>query len=283
MIIYDYCKNVELEKVYDAFQIGFSDYIVKFQISKEDFIKRFFGPEGNQLENSFIALDKGSPIGLILGGIKEYEGMRTMRCGSLCVHPDYRGKGISKNLFQLHKRAAVDNKCKQMFLEVIVGNDRAIKFYNNLGYEKIYDVRYYFNKDIDRLHGKLDETIDIQEIDSDTVFNLSETIRDIHINWQNSFDYTRKLEGLVYYGAYKENKLIGAMSISKNGRIFFIWVNPNYRQRGIGRKLILKGVSDLDLNNLSISFPNNSSIHGFVKHMNFQEDNISLYEMYLII
>lgn len=283
MITYDYCNNIEFEKVYNAFRIGFSDYIIKLEISKEDFMKRFFGPEGNQLENSFIALDKGNPIGLILGGIKDYEGIRTIRCGTLCVHPDYRGKEISKNLFQLHKRAAADNKCKQMFLEVIVGNDRAIKFYSKLGYEKVYDIKYYSNKNINELHEGVDESTDIEEITFDTILNLSEEIKDIHINWQNDFDYMKKLEGLIYYGVYEENKLIGAMSISKNGKIFFIWVNPQYRQKGIGRSFILKAVKDLNLKNMTISFPNNANIECFVKRMNFQKDNISQYEMYLTI
>lgn len=283
MIIYDYCSNVEFEKVYNAFRIGFSDYIIKLEISKEDFMKRFFGPEGNQLENSFIALDDGNPIGLILGGIKDYEGIKTIRCGTLCIHPDYRGKEISKNLFELHRRTAIDNKCKQMFLEVIVGNDRAIKFYSKLGYEKVYDIKYYSIKDIDKLQGDVDESIDIEEVTFDTILNLSERIKDIHINWQNDFDYMKKLEGLMHYGVYKESKLIGAMSISKNGKIFFIWINPEYRQKGIGRNLILKTAKDLNLNNLNISFPNNANIEGFIKKMNFQKDNISQYEMYLTI
>lgn len=283
MIIYDYCSNVEFEKVYNAFRIGFSDYIIKLEISKEDFMKRFFGPEGNQLENSFIALDDGNPIGLILGGIKDYEGIKTIRCGTLCIHPDYRGKEISKNLFELHRRAAIDNKCKQMFLEVIVGNDRAIKFYNKLGYEKVYDIKYYSIKDIDKLQGDVDESIDIEEVTFDTILNLSEEIKDIHINWQNDFDYMKKLEGLIHYGVYKEPKLIGAMSISKNGKIFFIWIKPEYRQKGVGRNLILKTAKDLNLNNLNISFPNNANIEGFIKKMNFQKDNISQYEMYLTI
>ncbi|WP_406243202.1 GNAT family N-acetyltransferase [Tissierella carlieri] len=283
MIIYDYCSNIEFEKVYNAFRIGFSDYIIKLEISKEDFMKRFFGPEGNQLEHSFIALDEGNPIGLILGGVKDYEGIRTIRCGALCVHPDYRGKEVSKNLFQLHRRAAVDNKCKQLFLEVIVGNDRAIKFYSKLGYEKVYDIKYYSIKDIDKLQGEADEAIDIEEVTFDTILNLSEEIKDIHINWQNDFDYMKKLEGLNYYGVYEENKLIGAMSISKNGKVFFIWVNPQYRQKGIGRSLILKATNDLNLNSVSINFPNNASIEGFIKHMNFKKDSISQYEMYLTI
>ncbi|WP_201259936.1 GNAT family N-acetyltransferase [Tissierella sp. P1] len=93
----------------------------------------------------------------------------------------------------------------------------------------------------------------------------------------------KKLEGLNYYGVYEENKLIGAMSISKNGKVFFIWVNPQYRQKGIGRSLILKATNDLNLNSVSINFPNNASIEGFIKHMNFKKDSISQYEMYLTI
>ncbi|MDR7855071.1 GNAT family N-acetyltransferase [Tissierella sp.] len=283
MIIYDYCNNVEFEKVHEAFQIGFSDYMIKLELSKEDFLKRFFGPEGNRLEHSFIALDEGKPVGVILGGIKEYEGVKTIRCGTLCIHPDYRGKGISKNLFDLHKKVALDNECKQMFLEVIVGNDRAINFYRNLGYEKIYDIKYYSHKDPHSLHEEIDNSIDIEEIAFDRVVNLSVEIKDIHVNWQNDFDYLKKLEGLVHYGVYEGSRLIGALSITSNGKIFFLWTESQFRHRGIARSLITKAVDDLKLNNLSISFPNNARIEGFVKSMKFQRDKISQYEMYLTI
>jgi ribosomal protein S18 acetylase RimI-like enzyme len=283
MIRYDYCNNVEFEKVYNAFRIGFSDYIIKVDISEEGFMERFFGPEGNQLEHSFIALDNGSPIGLILGGIKDYEGIKTIRCGALCIHPDYRGKEISKELFKLHKKVALENQCKQMFLEVIVGNDRAIKFYNKLGYEKVYDIKYYSLREIDNIQKEVGRPIEIEKITLDTVSNLSQSLKDIHINWQNDFDYMRKLQGLVHYGVYKESKLIGAMTISINGKILFIWVNPVQRQKGIARNLILNAVNDLNLKGLNISFPNNAKIEGFIKKINFQKDNILQYEMYLTI
>src|SRR5690554_1531318 len=102
MIRYYNCKDIDSDKIYEAFSVGFSDYIVKMDISKEDFFRLFFGTEGNDVNYSFIALDKDKPIGLILGGIKNYEGTKTIRCGALCVDPDYRGKGISHELFRLH-------------------------------------------------------------------------------------------------------------------------------------------------------------------------------------
>ena len=52
--------------------------------------------EGNSLEHSFLSLDGDKPVGVILGGIKIYESIKTMRCGTLAIHPKYRGIGVSK-------------------------------------------------------------------------------------------------------------------------------------------------------------------------------------------
>jgi len=54
MVTYKRCSEVDINSVYEAFQIGFSDYIIKINMSKDDFITRFLGPEGNCLEHSFF-------------------------------------------------------------------------------------------------------------------------------------------------------------------------------------------------------------------------------------
>ena len=283
MITYNCCSTVEFENIYNAFQIGFSDYIIKIEMSKEIFLNRFFGPEGNQLEYSYIAFDQGMPIGVILGGIKNYEGVKTLRCGALSIHPDYRGKGVSKKLFELHRQVAIDNNCKQMFLEVIVGNDRAINFYRNLGYEKVYDINYYTcqnNKDINK---EIDDLIEIKNISFNATKSLSNQLKDTHINWQNDFDYIERLDGLVHYGVYKDSEIIGALSLSTNGKIYFIWTKPSERHKGIARNMIIKALIELNLKQLSISFPNNANLAGFVKHNNFKKEEISQYEMYLTL
>ena len=48
----------------------------------------------------------------------------------------YRGKGISQRLMEFHREEAKKLDCKQLFLEVIVSNDRAINFYKKLGYRE---------------------------------------------------------------------------------------------------------------------------------------------------
>ena len=285
MITYDCCSTVEFESIYNAFQIGFSDYIIKIEMSKEIFLQRFFGPEGNQLEHSYIAFDQGMPIGVILGGVKNYEGVKTLRCGTLCIHPDYRGKGVSKKLFELHRQVAIDNNCKQMFLEVIVGNDKAINFYKNLGYEKVYDINYYsYQNDKDKdVSKEIDDLIEIKKISFNAIKSLANQLKDIHINWQNDFDYIEKLEDLVHYGVYKDSEIIGALSLNTNGKIYFIWTKPSERHSGIARNMLRKALIELNLKELSISFPNNANLAGFVKHNNFKKEEISQYEMYLTL
>src|SRR5690554_5103896 len=102
IVVYKNCYDVDFELVYQCFNEGFSDYIVKFDLSLEAFKKRFFGPEGNDLKHSFIAIENNRPVGLILGGIKYFQGIKTMRCGALCIVPDFRGTGVADELFYLH-------------------------------------------------------------------------------------------------------------------------------------------------------------------------------------
>ncbi|MGK9486571.1 GNAT family N-acetyltransferase [Bacillus tropicus] len=282
MIQYKRCSEVNIDLVNEAFKDGFSDYIIKMEVSKEDFIKRFFGVEGNSLEHSFLALDGDMPVGVILGGIKDYENIKTMRCGTLAVHPNYRGVGVSQMLFELHKEEALQNECKQLFLEVIVGNDRAIRFYTKLGYEKVYDLSYYNLKDMTKIINKDCKGIEVKQLDF-TSFKLEvQKWLHFHINWQNDMDYIEKTNH-TFYGAYVDNDLKGSICINEQGKISFIFIDKEYRNRGIGSKLLQVARDELNLESLLISFPNNSLLEGFVKRTGFEKNSLAQYEMYVLL
>lgn len=282
MIAYKKCTEVNEDAIFEAFQAGFSDYMIRFEMSKDAFIKHFFGPEGNRLAHSFIALDEGKPIGLNLGGIKIYEGIKTLRCGALCVHPDYRGTEVSEKLFRLHKEIAMENGCKQLFLEVIAGNDRAVAFYKKQGYEKVYDMDYYTHDNPLVFKGDLPKDLKIEKIDMDTLKALSNQIQDVHVNWQNDFDYIAQIDGQVHYGVFKDERMMGGLSIHATGKIRFLWIHSAFRHQGIGRGIIGYAVKELNLEKLTINFPNNAKLSGFVRRLNFTKDAISQCEMYLI-
>ncbi|PEW02792.1 GNAT family N-acetyltransferase [Bacillus cereus] len=282
MIQYKRCSEVSIDLVYKAFKDEFSDYIIKMEVSKEDFIKRFFGAEGNSLEHSFLALDGDKSVGLILGGIKIYETINTMRCGTLAVHPEYRGIGVSQKLFELHKEEAIQNGCKQLFLEVIVGNDRAINFYNKLGYEKVYDLSYYNLNDVTEIRNKDYKDTEVKQLEYLTFKVEIQKWLNFHINWQNDLDYIEKTNN-TFYGAYIHNDLKGSVCVNEQGKISFIFVDKDYRNIGVGTKLLRTASEELKLSNLSIGFPNNSLLEGFLKKCGFAKNSLAQYEMYLLL
>lgn len=281
-IRYQRCSEVEESHVHQAFQTGFSDYILKMEIAKEDFIKRFFGPEGNRMETSFIAFYNDEPVGVILGGIRNYEGIKTMRCGALAISPNYRGTGISQKLFELHKEEALKQGCKQLFLEVIVGNDRAIRFYKKLGYEKIYDLVYLRNEELSQLKiGKTTSNVVVKRLELQD-FKTTIDKWNYHINWQNDLEYIEGLPQTNFYGAYNEGSLAACLAISPNGGIHFLMVDKSIRGKGIGTLLLQTACQELLLTRMSSGFPNNSHLEGFLKKQGFKKDQLSQYEMYLV-
>ncbi len=283
MISYKKCSEVDTDIVYKAFSIGFSDYIIKIQMPKEVFIARFFGPEGNSLDTSFVALDGERAVGLVLGGIKDYEGIKTMRCGTMAVDPEYRGSEVSRRLMELHREEAIRQGCRQLFLEVIVGNDRAINFYKKLGYEKIYNLYYYSLDDMNKISSRDNFEINIKTISIEELRKFSEKSSDIHINWQNDLDYIEKSENQIYLGAYLKDELVGAVSMNKNTRINYLYVDRKHRGKHIASSLIIRAAEQLNLTRCSIGLPNNASITGFLKHAGFKKDDITQYEMYVTL
>lgn len=273
------CIDVPSDWIHQAFQVGFSDYIVKMEFSKEEFVNRFFGPEGNQLEHSFIVLDDERPIGLILGGIKDYEGLKTLRCGTLCIHPDYRRKGVARRLFELHKKDGMGNGCKQLYLEVIVGNEQAIRFYEKHGYNKIYDLKYFHLKNTETIHQP--QSSNIVPIAIEQLRTLRQNMLDVHLNWQNDIEYIEIADGQHHFGVYDKSDLVGGISVAQSGRISFLWIHIDCRGNGLATDLIAHCIRQLQLKSMTASFPNHAGLEGFYQRLGFERASLSQYEMYL--
>ncbi len=153
---------------------------------------------------------------------------------------------MSQKLFELHKEEALQNECKQLFLEVIVGNDRAIRFYNKLGYEKVYDLSYYNLKDMTKIIHRECKGIEVKQLEFPAFKVEIQKWLHFHINWQNDMDYIEKTNH-TFYGAYVDNDLKGSICINEQGKISFIFIDKEYRNRGIGSKLLQVARDELNL------------------------------------
>ena len=159
--------------VFDAFQKGFSDYMIKMEIDLEFFVEHFFGPEGNERSLSFVAFKDDLPVGVILGGFRTDEAFKTLRCGAMSIVPEERGSGLADQLIRAHEKAAREAGCRQLSLEVIKGNDRAIRFYEKNGYEKTYDMIYRIFRPSETF--KWDSAIEVVESSFDEFMKLRRT------------------------------------------------------------------------------------------------------------
>ena len=283
MITYKICTNDDIENMYEAFSIGFSDYMVKFDITLERFIDLFLRIEGNQLEYSLLALDNEKPIGLMLGGIKTYDGVKTLRCGTLAIDPDYRKVGVASQLFMLHKELAIKNDCKVLFLEVIKNNDRALNFYLKHDYKIAYDIVYYKNTDLNRLTNPSLQHLVVKEISIKEAKAYYDAYDKYHINWQNDFDYQKELLHINYFGAYINNDLVGVIAVAESGKVFYLHVLNTHRLNGIGRQLLCYAKDYLKLRAFVISFINNDKLLNFLQKCGFEQFGLSQYEMYRIV
>ncbi|RXT15317.1 GNAT family N-acetyltransferase [Ammoniphilus sp. CFH 90114] len=282
MIKYQNCIDVEDRKIHEAFQAGFSDYLVKMEFTCEEFIKRFFGAEGNERAYSYIAMDEDRPVGVILGGIKIYEGLKTMRCGTLCIDPSYRKEGIAEQLFSLHKSQALAQGCKQLFLEVIKGNDKAIKFYEKQGYQKMYDLKIFSLHNIDQK--VLGTSVkNIVPIALEQLSQIRLNTIDTHLNWQNDIEFIEKVDGQLHFGYLDEGDVQGVISANPMGRIHFLWVSSKSRGKGIASSLVTHVINHMELSNVTVTFPNHANLEGFYKHLGFKQAELSQFEMYLTI
>lgn len=264
------CNEVSMEDVYAIFKSGFSDYMIQFEINKTDFENRFFGPEANKLIFSYIAYMDEKPVGLILGGCKNFDGVLTLRCGTMCVDPDYRGRGIAKKLLEKHEILAKELGCKNLFLECINGNDRALNFYLSSGYKVVYQLKYYSHKKYKHQENDVEfgDWLDYQNYRNDV---------EGHVNWQNETWAIEKADPQVRFVKHHD-VIVGVMVAIKN-RICYIHIKKAYRGNGYGKKLLFA----LETKDVRVSFPSHSGLEMFLMRQGFVEDKISQFEMYKMI
>jgi ribosomal protein S18 acetylase RimI-like enzyme len=270
------CSEVSDEDIYLAFKEGFSDYIIKFELSKDQFLKRFFGAEGNRKDQSHIAYDLDRPVGVVLGGVITYDDIKTFRCGTLSVVPAYRRLGVGRMLMERHEEIGRKNRCQMMMLEVISGNDRAVDFYEKLGYEKTYFLRYYTLKELRKFP---DRTLEVEEIRPEIIRRIKPILNETHINWQNSLDYIDKLEGIKYFGITSRSNLYSFVIFDDKGKIFRMWTHPGHRREGHGVALLHKVIEVTGKQELYMSVSSNAGISNFLRRFGFEKDYLYQFEM----
>ena len=278
---YKKCTLTDLPDMYKAFIDSFSDYIIPMKMDCRTFISHMFRQEHNAAEHSFLAYDGGRPVGVILGGIRTYEHVLSMRCGTLGVIPPYRGTGVSAALLELHKQEARKENCRRCVLEVIQGNARAEGFYLKHGYKADKTLRY-FKKTVGRPQA-IDYPVTMKALDHSAFLNIIKTIAYFPIDWQSETAFLYPDPEIHTLGAFINHLPTGVIAYSASGKICFLWVAPEFRRRGIAAFLIEKAAETGCLSELSITVSGNPLLENFILQNGFLKLNLAQTQMKTVV
>ncbi|MCP1996428.1 GNAT family N-acetyltransferase [Flavobacterium sp. HSC-61S13] len=245
-------ENTDLQSIVSIINESFADYIIPLQLTAEQ-LEQKIAAENIQLNLSIGVVSAGKLVGFMLHAINHLEGNVVVYNAATGVVPEFRGKGIVANMYGVLLAKLRELDVKTMLLEVIVGNDSAIRAYEKMGYR--------VNRTLDSFKGviaiaaenKNHEVRDLVNLDWDCLKAFWTTSP----SWQASaqaLDNSR--ERLSVLGAYEDGELVGYVAFYASiARIQQLAVAPNQRRKGVATKLIevMKtaiGSSEIAINNV---------------------------------
>ena len=119
----------QLDELIDAQNEIFSDYIIPMKSTREFFLD-FQRSVGGDLRNVLVALFDGKIVGYVNPVIDRQEGW----IGGVGVIPGMRGRGLGHRLMRSAEELFRSKGARDIYLEVIEGNSRAQRLYEELGY-----------------------------------------------------------------------------------------------------------------------------------------------------
>lgn len=234
-------KAQEVTDMYLTFLDAFSDYPVSFKLSKAHFVRKFVQKLNIDFHLSAGTYDySGAMLGFIFTSIDSYNGKKTAYNGGTGVRPRHRGNRLTQNMYEFLIPKLKDEQVNQCVLEVLTQNEKAIKVYENIGFEKSQLFKC-FKLPIERITIPKSPDLDLQIYNVNIPdFHTYDKYNSYHPSFLDSskmLSYNLPNETIVEarYGGECVGYAIFQPSI---GRISQIGVDPKKRQMGIGSSLI---------------------------------------------
>ncbi|MDQ0067904.1 GNAT family N-acetyltransferase [Chryseobacterium lathyri] len=254
-------NNISTDELLSVFNRSFSDYIVPFHLSREQLELKIIADKID-LNLSVGAFESGKLAGFILNAEKEEDGKRIAYNGGTGVVPEFRGQGLVRKMYDYILPVFRERKTDMLTLEVIEGNNPAIRAYENLGF-KIVRKLLCFNGIINLEEKSIN--ISIKEIEN-VQWEIFQSFWDIEPSWQSSIMVLEHIrQSCTILGAYKDEQLKGYIIYNPAvKKVYQIAVDQNSRRQGIGTKLLgtigqMNGGQAVSVNNVDDTSENTSA------------------------
>jgi len=251
MIFYRLLSASDLPYLYDCFLEAFSDYQVDMQMSREQFQQRI-ARDGVQPEISASAFDDGKMIAFYMNGVGLWQGTQTAYDAGTGVIPEYRGRGVAKDLFAFVVERLREVSVSQYLLEVLTSNDRAVSLYRKLGFVETRVLAVLRSSEPVKPFVEL-PGISIRRVEEPD-WRLFGSFWDGYPSWQNSSAAVERVANeRTLIGAYVDEKCVGyGIAFQPSKSLMQLVVAREYRRRGIASRILaaLSTNEPLKVNNI---------------------------------
>jgi ribosomal protein S18 acetylase RimI-like enzyme len=228
-------QHLSPQELYEAFNLAFFDY-------KRSWTRSEFGNmlerRGYSAAHSYGAFEEKQLVSFILNGCGNLHGRKAAYDTGTGTIAEYRGKGLTKEIFIVCEAALRTEGFETYVLEVLQDNAKAISIYKKAAFGISREFNYYFQADPTIVGAKTPPakigTIHLGEIAE------WQPMLDSPPSWQNNYESLERVrERLQIIGAFIGTKLAGFGVIEpSSGDIPQVYVLKESRRKGIGSMLL---------------------------------------------
>lgn len=261
-------SGVSLNVLSECLHLAFADYVVPLYVSSSS-LARKIKRENIELDWSVGLFDGRRLVGFILHGLGEREGEKVLYNGGTGILPDYRGSAYTRRMYEFLLPRIRQEHVEAVWLEVIEQNERALKVYQQLGFERIRELDCFLGE----AHGNRKNPqwphLQIEELD-EPIWEALPTFFDYPPSWQNDLPALRNdLPGSKVITVRQGQQYLGYLIYSVyNRRLTCLAVHPLYRRLGIG-KALLRQLPDGQWSVINID-RRNAGLISFLKNMSWK-------------
>lgn len=228
-------SQVDKKEIVQVLNASFADYIIPLQLTVEQ-LEMKITAENIQLNLSVGVLDQDKLVGFMLHALNPIDGKLTAYNAATGVIPSHRGQGLVAKMYEWLLERLKPLQVEQLVLEVIEGNNSAIRAYEKMGYHKARKL-ICFEGETATLSQK--DTVEIKEL-ADFNWPVFTKFWDIQPAWQNAIAALENSKSRCrILGAYKEEEMVGYLIFNPTSkRVLQVAVAADYRRAGIATQLI---------------------------------------------
>ena len=170
----------------------------------------------------------------MLHGLREIDGKKVAYNAGTGVVKEYRGQNATEKMYEKLNPILKSKGISEVILEVISQNAAAIRSYEKAGFTKVAGLACFKGDVKVPTPNEQIEVKELENIDLEKVRDFS----DWQATWQHSEATIRKMEDLIFQGAFLKNELVGFLIGQKSrARVYQFAVDHEYRMKGIGQAL----------------------------------------------